>query len=224
MRGPLVGSRTIRRSCTVLAALLAAGCVSYSARPFDSRREASAIIEQREADGLYVAVEDLSTPRSSLQYFDRDLASHGYAPVLLLLELDRSSENVFDVRRDEITLCLQDGTRLRAVDPLDVADDVSFSHARSVFGFLLIFPGFFVASSVNRANEQMVTDYQLKSVKSVRINPNMRSFRSVLFFQIPEEVADRFTMEDAFIEVKVFKQGQGGSLGRAIEFPVHFGK
>jgi len=223
MRGPSGGTRTIRLSSAILA-LCAAGCVSYSARPFDSRQEASSIVEQREADGLHVAVEDLSSPRSSLQYFDRDLARNGYAPVLLFLELDRLSENVFDVRRDEVHLCLRDGTRLDAVDPLEVADDVAFSHVRSVLGFFLVFPGFFVASSVNRANEEMETDYQLKSVKSVRINPNMRSFRSVLFFRIPNEIANRFTMEDAFLEVKVFKQGQGGTLGRAIEFPVHFGK
>jgi hypothetical protein len=201
-----------------------AGCASYSAKPLEGRQEASAIVEQKEAEGLYVAVKDLSAPRDSLQFFDRELLSYSYVPVMVLLELDRASEGVFDVRREDIVLCLRNGSRLKTVEPLEVAAAVSFSHVRTVFGFVpLIIPGFFVASSVNRANEAIEIDYQLKALKSVRINPNMRSFRSVVFFQIPPALESRFTMDDAFIELRVHKRGNAGQVGKVIEFPVHFG-
>jgi hypothetical protein len=207
-----------------LLLLAPAGCASYSAKPLDARQEASAIVEQKEAEGLYVAAKDLSAPRDSLQFFDRELLAYSYVPVMVLLELDRASEGVFDVRRDDILLCLRDGSRLRTADPLEVAGAVSFSHVRTVFGFVpLIIPGFFVASSVNSANEAIEIDYQLKALKSVRINPNMRSFHSVVFFRIPAAAQGRFTMDDAFLEVKVHKRGNAGAVGKVIEFPVHFG-
>jgi len=204
--------------------ITAPGCASYSARALDTRQAASSIVEQKEAEGLYVAVKNLSQPRESLRYFDRDLRAYGIVPVLLLLELDRESQGVFDVRREDIFLCLRDGTRLETMDPGDVAEEVQFSHIRSVFGFFLIFPGFFVASSVSGANEEIEADYQQKSVKSIRINPNMRSFHSAIFFRVPAEQESTFTMEDAFVEAKVYKQGQGSSPGKCLEFPVHFGR
>ena len=201
----------------------APGCASYSAKPIEGRQEASSFLEQREAEGLYVAVRDLSPTRSSLQYFDRDLKDYGYIPILLLLELDRSSEGVFDIRREDLQLCLRDGRRLRSVDPAEVSQDASFSHVRSALGFLLLFPGFFLASSVNRANDQMEIDYHSKALRSIRVNPNMRSFRAVVFFNIPPDMEGPPTMEDAFVEAKIYKQGQGGAMGKCIEFPVHFG-
>jgi hypothetical protein len=198
--------------------------VTYSARPLDSRQEASAIVEQKEAEGLYVAVKDLSSPRESLQYFDRELLAFNYVPVMVLLELDKSADSVFDIRGEDAVLCLRDGSRLRTADPLEVAGAVSFSQARSVLGFIpFIVPGFFVASSVRSANEAIEVDYELKALKSVRINPNMRCFRSVVFFRVPPELSARFTMDDAFIEVKVYKRGSAGAVGKMIEFPVHFG-
>ncbi len=206
------------------ALVAASGCASYAGKPLDSRQEASSIVEQREADGLFVAVRDLSSPRDSFQYFDRDLRAYGYVPVLLLLELDRVSQSVFDVRREDIQLCLRDGKRLQSIEPTQVADSVELSHFRSVLGFFFLIPGFFVAASVNDANDQMEADYQQKSIKSIRINPNMRSFRAVVFFKVPPEAEEAFTMEDAFVEAKVYKQGQGDSLGKCLEFPVHFGK
>lgn len=206
----------------LIAAL--AGCASYSARPLDSRQEASSVVEQREAEGLFVAVKDLSSPRDSYQYFDRDLRGYGYIPVLLLLELDRNAEGVFDVRRNDIQLCLRDGKRLQTIDPEEVAEDVQFTHFRSVLGFFFIIPGFFVAASVNDANEQIETDYQQKSISSIRINPNKRSFQAVVFFKLPHDLEESFTMEDAFLETKVFKQGHAGNPGKVLEFPVHFGK
>lgn len=207
-----------------LALGTASGCASYAAKPLDVHQEASSIVEQREADGLYVAVKDLSSPRDSLQYFDRDLRAHGYVPVLLLLELDHNSQNVFDVRREDIQLCLRDGRRLQSTDPTKVAETVEFTHFRSVLGFFFLIPGFFVAASVNNANDQIEVDYQQKAIKSIRINPNMRSFRAVVFFKVPQDAEESFTMEDAFVETKLYKQGQGGSLGQCLEFPVHFGK
>ncbi len=203
----------------------ASGCASYSGKPIDSRQEASSIVEQREAEGLYVAVKDLSHPRDSFLYFDRDLRAQGYIPVLILLELDRNSQSVFDVRREDVQLCLREGHRLQSVDPTEVASSVGFTHFRSVLGFFLFFPGFFVAASVNEANEQIELDYQQKAIKSIRINPNMRSFKAVVFFKVPPEAEEAMTLEDAFIEAKVYKQGQGGnSPGKCLEFPVHFGK
>jgi hypothetical protein len=207
-----------------VASLLVQGCASYAARPFTSQLEASSIIEQKEAEGLFVAVKDLSLPRDSLRYFDRDLVAQGYVPVQLLLELDRTAECSFDVRREELKLCLRDGRRLDTVDPQLVAEAVSFSHARSVVGFLLLIPGFFVAHSVHRANEELGADYGAKAMSSIRINPNMRSYRGVVFFAIPPELDGRFSMDEAFVEIKVNKQGRAGRIGQALELPVHFGR
>jgi len=214
----------MQKPLPVIAALALSGCATYSAKPLESSGGASSVIEQREAEGLYVAVKDLSTPRLSLQYFDRDLVESGSVPVLLLLELDRNSENIFDVRREDLSVCLRDGRRLASVDPEAVADHVSFSHLRSTLGFFLILPGFFLASSVNQANTQLELDYQEKAPASLRVNPNRRSFRAVIFFAIPPETRSSFTMEDAFVELKIHKQGQGSALGQTLEFPVHFGK
>lgn len=207
-----------------VASLVVQGCASYAARPFNSQLEASSVIEQKEVEGLFVAVKDLSRQRDSLQYFDRDLIAQGFVPVQLLLELDRTSESSFDVRREDLKLCLRDGKRLDTVDPQLVAEAVSFSHARSAVGFLLLIPGFFVAHSVNRANEELGADYGAKAMSSVRINPNMRSYRGVAFFAIPPELDGGFSMDEAFVEVKVNKQGRAGRIGQALEFPVHFGR
>jgi len=206
-----------------LVIAFACGCASYSARPLENRQGASSILEQREADGLHVAVKDLSASRDSIQYFGRDLLNVGYAPILLLLELDRTSDEVFEVRAEAITLCLRDGTRLTPCGSDEVAEGARFSHVRTFFGFLFILPGFFVASSVNEANEQLAADYQQKAMRSLRINPNVRSSQAVAFFRI-EDGGKPFTMEDAFLEMKVYKQGRNGALGRCLEFPVHFGK
>lgn len=205
-----------------LGVISASGCASYSARPLDSRQDAASVIEQREVEGLFLAVKDLSNPRDSFKYFDRDLRAHGFLPVLLLLELDRQAQDIFDLRREEVILCLRDGTRLQSVDPDEVADAVEFTHLRSVLGFFLILPGFFVASSVNDANDEIEADYQQKSIKSIRMNPNLRSFRAVVFFKIPPEIQDDLTMDEAFIEARVHRQGQGGRPGKSLEFPVHF--
>ena len=204
------------------AVTLCGGCASYGAKPLDSQQGASSIIEQKEADGLYVALKDLTPARLSLQYFDRDLIEYGYVPALLLLEMDQNSKTVFDVRREDIQLCLQDGRRLASADPLEVADAVSFSHLRSAMGFFLILPGFFLASSVNNANSLIELDYQAKAPSSVRINPNRSSFRAVIFFKIPHELRDSFTMDDAFVELKIYKQGHDNAMGETLEFPVHF--
>ena len=182
------------------------------------------MVEQREEEGLFVAVKDLSTPRDSLRLFDRDLVEYGFVPVLVLLELDRNSQAVCDVQREEMKLCLRDGQRLATVRPEAVAAEASFSHLRSLLGFLFIFPGFFVTSSVNRANEAMVDDYVTKAMENVRVNPNARSASGVVYFAIPPDRRDQFTLEDAFVEMKVHLQGRSGAVGKALEFPVHFGR
>jgi len=223
----LLASQSWTAGRSALAAgclLLAAGCASYSARPLDPRESASAVIERKEVEGLYVAVRDLSSPGESGQIFDRDLLSHGYVPVLLLLELDGQAKNSFDVRREDVRLCLRNGTRMSTEDPSVVADRVSFSHFRSVLAFFLIFPGFFVASSVSTANEQLLLDYQAKAMKSVRINPNMRSYGAALFFPVPRDSEESFALEDAFVELKTYKQGEKEALGKCLEFPVHFAR
>ena len=213
-----------RSALAACCLLLAASCASYSARPLDPRESASAVIERKEVQGLYVAVRDLSRPGESTQIFDRDLLSYGFVPVLLLLELDGQSKNSFDVRREDVRLCLRDGTRVSTVDPTVVAEEVRTSHFRSVLAFFLIVPGFFVASSVSTANEQLLLDYQAKAMKSVRINPNMRSYGATLFFPVPGDSEESFTLEDAFVELKTYKQGEKETLGECLEFPVHFAR
>lgn len=209
----LVGS-----SCLLLPA-----CAYYTARPIESSHKASSVIDQREAHGLYVAVKDLSHQSDALKYFDRDLLEIGYVPVLVLLELDQSSNAVFDVRDSDLQLCLQDGTRLTPAAIPEVCETAAFSHSRSAMGFLLVLPGFFIASSVNSANDDLQSDYREKSLDSIRINPNARSFLGVVFFKLPKERRDNFTMEEAFIEAKVYLGGAQGKLGQTLEFPVHFG-
>lgn len=218
--------RTFERNLLVLLLVsFPTGCVSYSARPFLDQRTAASLLEHRVAEGLHVALVDISTPRRSLKHFDRKLTSYGFVPVMIYLELDVTSSDAFNVRREDIRLCLRDGTRLHAADPMDVVDSVSYSHLRSALGFFMVLPGFFVAKSVNRANEELENDYLQKALRSVRISQNLRSYKGVVFFQLPEELWGDFTMEDAFLEMTAHREGQErGAMGRPIQFPVHFSR
>jgi hypothetical protein len=212
------------RLVTLLPLFLTA-CASYYGRPFLDERDAASLVDHREVEGLHVAVIDLSSARRSAKHFDRELASYGFVPVMLLMELDASSNDAFNVRRRDVKLRLRDGTELVADDPLDVVETVSFSHLRSVFSYFMILPGFFVASSVNEANEELEEDYVKKALQSVRISPNLRAYKGVVFFRLPEEHWDDFTMEDAFIDMTVYREGQEGNiLGKPLEFPVHFAR
>jgi hypothetical protein len=205
--------------------LLWAGCASYNARPFIESGGASTLVDHRQFEGLHLAVEDLSPPRISLKHFDRDLKSHGFLPVMVRAELDARSSTAFHLRREELELCLPDGTRIPAADPLDVIEAVSFSHWRSVFGFCFILPGFFVVHSVNTANEKLESDYLAKSFRSVRLSPNLRAYAGTVFFRVPDEVEDALRLEDAFVEVAVQIEGQDHkAMGRRGEFPVHFSR
>ncbi len=200
------------------------GCAHYSATALDSQRAASAMAQQREAGGLYVAAEDLTTARDSVQYFARDLVAHGYAPILMLLETSQDSRDTFDINRHDMRLVLRDGTRLETAAPEEISEEVRFSHWRSAAGFFfMILPGFFVASSVNDANEALRYDYKDKGFEAIRMSPNVTSHRGAIFFRIPEERVDGFTTEDAFIEVRVYKRDSTGSLDRVFDLPVHFG-
>jgi hypothetical protein len=184
---------------SVVVPAAGAGCASYSAKPLDLGEDASSIVEQREAEGLFVAVKDISGERESVQYLGRDLVRYGFIPVVILLELDRNSEGVFDVRSEDVKLCLRSGHRLQSVDPDRVVEAVS-------------------------TNQDLAMDYGQKALKSLRVNPNKRLFRRVLFFAVPEDLTEEFTMEDAFIEMKIYKQGQDGVPGKPLEFPIHFGR
>ena len=101
---------------------------------------------------------------------------------------------------------------------------VALAMTIGAIGFLFILPGFFVASSVGSANEAMTEDFHAKSLESVRINPNQPSYKGVVFFEIPPDQQNTFSMEDAFLEVKVYKQGKGEERGKVFETPVHFFK
>ena len=207
---------------TVLLGTLS-GCASYSGRPLLDSGAASSYLEHRERDGLHIAVLNLSEERSTVKHFDRDLPDFRFVPVQLLVELDSSSDAAFTLRREDLNLVLDDGTRLQAADALDVIESVSYSHWRSFFGFLLLLPGPFVASSVNGANEELENDYLAKALRNVRISPNMRTFQGAVFFELRDDMGDLAGMEDAFVEVSVYREGSGrGSLGERLEFPVHF--
>ncbi len=212
-----------RRCALGTTVILVAGCASYDARPFVDSGAASSYLQHHEREGLHIAVLDLSGERNAVKHFDCELPEYRYIPVQVLVELDASSQASFDLRREELSLVIGDGTRLGAADPFEVIETVSFSHWRTFWSFLLLLPGPFVASSVNGANEELESDYLAKSLRSVRVSPNMRSYRGVVFFELPPKWEGNLTMADAFVEVEVSKQGSGeGDLGQRLEFPVHF--
>lgn len=201
------------------------GCVTYNGMPIIDRGTASTIVEHRHREGLHVAVRDLSRARVSRSHFDRNLRSYGFVPVMVLIEVDSQSNHAFILRRDEVVLVLRDGTRLNTVHPMDVIDAVSYSHWRSALSFLLIFPGPYVSSSVKAANRNLETDYLQKSLSNVRVSPSMRSHQGVVFFSVPADRWNRFTMEDSFVELVVYKEGsknKSTEMGKRLEFPVHF--
>ena len=221
--------RRFRRTVSCLATLslvaLSLGCASYAARPLISSGAASSYLEHTERHGLHIAVLDLSNLRTTEKHFDRDLPDYQFVPVQVLAELDSRSDEVFNLRREHLHLVLQDGTRLQAVDPIDVIDKVSFSHVRSFFSFLLLIPGPFVTASVSSANEELESDYLEKSLRSVRLSHNMRTFQGVVFFRVPAEYDGRVNTEDAFVEVVAHREGGTESkLGSRVEFPVHFSR
>lgn len=225
------GRSPLRLSCLVAlpAALALAvqlpGCATYEAAGFVDEGGASTLVDHAEQEGLHVAVRNLAPERRSVTHFDRDLESAGFVPVMLLLETDVSSDDAFNLRRRDVTLVLRDGTRLAPVDYTEVLDSVAYSHWRTCFGFLLIIPGFVIWPSVDEANRQMELDYESKALRSVRISPNRRSYRGVVFFAVGEEIEEGFTLEDAFVEVVAYREGDrdgDGSIGKRLEFAAHF--
>ena len=202
--------------------LTATGCAHYGGQPIPDQQSPSALVQQRDAEGLYIAVKDITSDRAATQLFDRELLDYGFAPILVLLEKDTESNASFDINREDLRLVLNTGERLSTVPADKITELAAYSHWRSAFGFLFILPGFFVASSVGSANEAMTEDYRAKSLDSVRINPNQPSYKGVVFFEIPSDQQNSFSMEDAFLEVKVYKQGKGEERGKVFETPVHF--
>ena len=211
------------RTLVVFLTMLCTSCAHYGGRVLELRRGASGFFRQRAAEELLVAVNDLSSSLDSLKFFDRELVKYGYVPVQVMLELDQGTSATFDLSRHDMRLVLNNGQRLESADPEEIASKVAFSYWRSAFGFpFLIFPGAVVISSVKRANEELQHDYAEKSLDNVRINPNVRSHQGVVFFKIPKDLLDSFDMEDAFVEVKIYKQGNGEQLGNVFDLPVHF--
>jgi hypothetical protein len=207
------------------ASALLSGCASYQAMPFIEQGSASTLVEHRERDGIHVAVRDLSASHTAEKHFGRDLQSYGFVPVMVLIEMDADSHDAFVVRREELQLVLRDGTRLSSVDPELVIGSVAFSHWRSAFAFMFLLPGPSVVSSVNTANRDLEEDYLRKSLRSVRVSPNMREYQGVVFFQVPEDPGSGVSCDDAFVEVTIYKEARkaaGTPLGARLEFPVHF--
>jgi hypothetical protein len=193
--------------------------------PFVDERSASTLIDHREIDGLHLAVRDCSQRRAAEKHFGRDLVDVGYVPVVVLLELDASSNGAYSIRREDIRLVLRDGTRLDSAVPAKVIEDAGFSHWRSFFAYLFLLPGPFVSSSVASANVDLEEDYLAKSLQSVRLSRNLTSYSGVVFFERGDKVDGDVTLTDAFVEVAVFKEGQkaaGDSLGKRLDFTVHF--
>jgi hypothetical protein len=46
----------------------------------------------------------------------------------------------------------------------------------------------------------------------------------VLFFPVPDDSEEPFTLEDAFLELKIYEQSEKEALGKCLEFPVHFAR
>ncbi len=205
-----------------LMLLLLTSCAHYDGKALELVTGTAGFVRQRNLDELNIAIKDLSSPRDSVKYFDRELIAYGYLPVLIALQLDGSSDATFDMSRQDLRLVLQNGQRLESAEPDETASDVAFSHWRTAFGFLFLLPGPFVASSVGHANQELKGDYQDKCLDSIRINAQLRFHQGVVFFKIPEKLRGSFDMEDAFLEVKIYKQGKGDQLGRVFDLPVHF--
>lgn len=201
---------------------LLAGCAHYGGKALDLETGTAGFVRQRGLGELNVAVRDLSSRRDSVKYFDRELVEYGYVPVLVALQLEPGADAIFDMSREDMRLVLRSGQRLESVAPDGIASEVAFSHWRTAFGFLFLLPGPFVASSVSHANQELEGDYQDKCLDSIRINSQRRSHQGVVFFKVPEELRGSFDMEDAFVEVKIYKRGRGSELGEVFDLPVHF--
>ncbi len=211
-----------RSSQLGLMLLVLTSCAHYDGKALELVTGTAGFVRQRNLDELNIAIKDLSSPRDSVKYFDRELIAYGYLPVLVALQLDGSSDATFDMSRQDLRLVLKNGQRLESAEPDETASDVAFSHWRTAVGFLFLLPGPFVASSVTHANQELEGDYQDKCLDSIRINAQLRFHQGVVFFKIPEKLRGSFDMEDAFLEVKIYKQGKGDQLGKVFDLPVHF--
>jgi hypothetical protein len=202
----------------------ALGCASYEAMPLVDQRSASTLIDHKELDGLHVAIRSLADERSTRKHFGRDLADFGYLPMLVLFELDADSRGAYTVRREDLFLVLRDGTRLASVAPESVIEDVGFSHWRSFFAYLFILPGPFVGTSVSNSNAELEADYLAKSLQSVRMSPNLTSYKGVVFFRLDDDASDDWTLDDAFVETSVYREagkGNTSGIGKRLDFAVH---
>ena len=216
--------RTLRTLVVTCLSLTSAGlvsCAHYGAQPLPERPGPSAVAGQRTTDDLYVTAYHVAERAAALESFDRDLVAHGVCPVVVHIELNESATASFDIAATDVQLVLSSGVTLDPVDAETVASAAAYSHWRSAFGFLFLLPGFFVASSVNSANELMASDYEEKSLHRVRIGPRNPRHQGVIFFAIPDTVASDFAVEDAFLEFKVYRQ-DAGRLDGVIDIPVHF--
>ena len=202
--------------------VLTSSCAYYRVNGLKKYDNSTGRVQPRDADGLSIGVHDLSSRRRSHRFFARALSSYGYVPVLLSLEVDKNSTSSFDVSSHDMRLVLRTGKRLEAVDSETIAGTVAYSYWRSAFGFLLVAPGFFVVSSVTSANEELLLDYQEKSFESVRVDADHPVFHGVVFFGIPAELRDDFTMEDAFVEAKLYQRDDRGELDKLLDLPIHF--
>ncbi len=172
-------------------AILFSGCSSYIALPKDTSRAAHNRIKKQVKDGLIVAAEDYSEYRRARRYFYRDLLDIGYIPIYICI--GNQSESEFTVRKEKITLILEDGTQAIAADVKEVIDNAG-------------------------GNDALDQDYSQKAFRDshVRKEDNLFGF---LFFKAPT-LKKSFSLKSATLQVLADKKAEPGQQGETLKFLV----
>ncbi len=86
--------------------LLLTSCAHYEGKALDREIGTAGFVRQRNLDKLNIVIKDLSSPRDSVKYFDRELIAYGYVPVLVAVRLNGNADVTFDMSRQDLRLVL----------------------------------------------------------------------------------------------------------------------
>ncbi len=198
-------------------ALALSGCASVS---FDEFKEvpASRWPEREERHGLVVSVRPVVAHEEVEFFFSTNLLHYDILPVTVYLE--NRGEDTFAFDPENLLLTCEDGTELKPVSWRSVYDEVSFSYARSIPGFLFaILPGFMITHSVSVANERLSHNYHQKALEELNLPPGHHT-QGVVFMKLhPEGPLDIEGLNGA--DVRLFFTRRTGQRTSPVELFFH---
>lgn len=189
--------------------IIASSCASYRVYDMDTSRPAHRRVKKKNLKGLIVAVEDYSPENKSMRYFYRDLKNIGYIPIYF--SIVNTTDYEFTIKKDNIRFRFSDATEAKVVKVDEVIAAAQSSPAKALLAFpLLIFPTFFIWSSISEANYELEKDYRKKALHDFNIVKDEKIF-GFIFIKVPDNKYDT-PIKDSLIEFEVIKKSKKGEM------------